>query len=166
MNDKDPFVFCFALDNDVSLRSILGLPTLLAMSVAIDLFSSLLSCVEINHKFLLELHPHGKGLLDGASSNNYLPTIHPSVSTNITFNNSMCSSLHSDNILVTYHFFKILFTGASICFLRIFFGFSLATNISQRPLLINPSYFLHWFIYSWPYYPCHHHFTKKLATKS
>ena len=143
MNDKDPFVFCFALDNDISLRSILDLPTLLAMSVAIDLFSSLLSCVEINHKFLLEFYPHGKGLLDGASSNNYLPTIPPSVYTNITFNNSMRSSLPSNNILVTYHFFKILFTGASICFLRIFFGFSLATNISQRPLLINPSYFLH-----------------------
>ena len=46
------------------------------MSAAIDLVSGLLSYVEINHKFHLELHPPGKDLPNGASLNRH--SHHPS----------------------------------------------------------------------------------------
>lgn len=54
---KGNFILFFTLDNDISLRSVLGLPTLLVMGAIFDLFSVLLSCVELNRNFSLELHP-------------------------------------------------------------------------------------------------------------
>ena len=84
MHGKDPFVLSIALGKNDRIRSILGLPSLLAMGAAIDLVSGLLSRVELNHKFPLELHPSGKGLPCGASFDHYPPTISPCVSTSIT----------------------------------------------------------------------------------
>ena len=67
MHGKDPFVLSIALGKNDRIRSILGLPSLLAMG-----------------EFPLELHPSGKGLPCGASFDHYPPTISPGVSTNIT----------------------------------------------------------------------------------
>ena len=53
--DKGPFILSFALGKDVSLRSVLGLPTLLAMGADINLVKGLLSCIELNRDFPLEL---------------------------------------------------------------------------------------------------------------
>ena len=59
---KGLFVLTFTLGNDVSVRCVLGLPTLLAMGAAIDLVKSLLSCIELNRSFPLDLQPPNNGL--------------------------------------------------------------------------------------------------------
>ena len=69
MNGKLIFVLSFDLGNDISLRSVLGLSTLLTMVSTIDFVSSLLLCVELNRKLPLELHPPGKFLPNDASLN-------------------------------------------------------------------------------------------------
>ena len=115
---KGPFVISFALDNDVSLRCVLGLPTLLAMGTSTDLVKGLLLCIELNRSFPLDLQPPGKGLPEGASLNHYSHTVFSNVSTNITNTNSMlyytstkgtprplCLRTNSDNIHVTDQFF-------------------------------------------------------------
>ena len=48
---KGPFILYFALGNDVSLRSVFGLPTLLVMDADIKLVKGLLSCVGIKARF-------------------------------------------------------------------------------------------------------------------
>ena len=116
---KGFFVLFCALGNDVSLHSVLSLPTLLAMSAVIDLVKGLFSCIELNRSVPLDLQPPGKGLPEGDTLNNYLRTISPIVSTNITSNNSilhytlgegiphpLCLSTPSDNIIVTHQFFQ------------------------------------------------------------
>ena len=55
MASKGPFILSFALGHDVSLRSVLGLPTLLAMGVDINLVKGLLTCSEFNREFPLDL---------------------------------------------------------------------------------------------------------------
>ena len=45
---KGPFILTFALGKDVNLRSVLGLPTLLAMGADINLVKGLLSCIDLN----------------------------------------------------------------------------------------------------------------------
>ena len=52
---KGPFILSFALGNDVSLRSVLGLPTLLEMGADINLVKDLLLCIELNRDFPLKL---------------------------------------------------------------------------------------------------------------
>ena len=52
---KGPFILSFTLGKDVSLRSDLGLPTLLAMGTDINLVKGLLSCIDLNRDFSLEL---------------------------------------------------------------------------------------------------------------
>ena len=59
VNDKAPFILSCALGNDVSLRCVFGLPTLLAMGASIGLASGLLSCTKLNCKFPLDLQPPG-----------------------------------------------------------------------------------------------------------
>ena len=59
---KEPFILSFALGKDVSLRSVLGLPTLIAIRADINLAKCLLSCIELNRDFPLDLQPLGKGL--------------------------------------------------------------------------------------------------------
>ena len=70
-----PFFLCFALGNNVSLRNVLGLPTLLAMSTGIDLVKGLLSYVELNRSFPLDLKPPGKELPEGSTLNHYSHTM-------------------------------------------------------------------------------------------
>ena len=62
---KGPFILSFALRNDISLRCVLGVPTLLARGAYIGLVSGLLSCTELNREFPLDLQPQGKGLPEG-----------------------------------------------------------------------------------------------------
>ena len=83
VDGKGPFILSFALGNDVSLRSVLGLPTLLAMGADINLAKGLLSCIELNRYFPLDLQPPGKGLPEGASLNHYSPTVLTSVPSNM-----------------------------------------------------------------------------------
>ena len=59
VDGKGSFILSFALGNDVSLRSVLGLPTLLAMGADINLVKGLLSCIELNRDFPLDLQPPG-----------------------------------------------------------------------------------------------------------
>ena len=118
VDGKGPFILSFALGNDVSLRSVLVLPTLLATGADINLVKGLLSCIELNRYFPLDLQPPGKGLPEGASLNHYSPTIPTSVPSNMKFTTSLLhhtsaesipqtesSPTPSDNILVTDHFF-------------------------------------------------------------
>ena len=112
------FILSFALENDVSLRSILGLPMHLAMEADINLVKSLLSCIELNRDFPLELQPPGKGLPEGTSLNHYSPTVPVSVPSNLSHADSLLhhtsaegipqpdsSHTPSANILVTDNFF-------------------------------------------------------------
>ena len=112
-------VYSLALENDVSLRSVLGLPILLKMGTDINLIKTLLLCIELNLIFSLELQPPGKGLSEGASLNHHLPTISSTFLTNLTYTNAMlhytsaegipqpvCSSTSSNNILITDYFFN------------------------------------------------------------
>ena len=114
---KEYFVLSFALGNDVSLRSVLGLPTLLGIGADVNFVKALLSCIEVNRSFPLELQPPGKGLPECASFNHYSPTIPSIAPTNLTHTNSLlyytsvggisqpvCLNTPSDNILVTDHF--------------------------------------------------------------
>ena len=118
VDGKGSFILSFALGNDVSLRSVLGLPTLLAMGADINLVKGLLSCIESNRDFPLNLQPSGKSLSEGASLNNYSPTVPTSVPSNMQLTTSLLhhtsaegipqtesSPTPSDNILVTDHFF-------------------------------------------------------------
>ena len=118
---KGPFILSFALGNDVSLRSVIRLPTLLVMGVdIINLIKGILSCIELNRDFPLELQPSGKGLPEGDFLNHYSPTVPVSVPYNLSHANSLlhhtsaesipqpnCSHTPSNNILVTDHFFII-----------------------------------------------------------
>lgn len=53
----------FALDNDVFLRCVLGLPTLLALAGIINLMKGDFVCSKINRTFPLTLDPPGKEYL-------------------------------------------------------------------------------------------------------
>ena len=112
------FILSFTLGNDASSRSVLGLPILLAMGADINLVKGLLSCIELNRDFSLDLQPPGKGLPEVTSLNHYSPTIPTSVPSNKQFTTSLLhhtsaegvpqtesSPTPSDNILVTDHFF-------------------------------------------------------------
>ena len=74
VNKRDPF-FSFALGNDVSLRCVLSLPTLLAIEGSINLVKGEIVCSEIDRTFALSLEPPGKGLSDGVVFDNSTPTI-------------------------------------------------------------------------------------------
>ena len=115
---KGPFILSFVLGNDINLRSVVGLPTLLVMSAEINFVKGLLSFIELNRSFPIELQPPGQMLPKGASLNHYSSTIPSTVYTNLTHTNSMlhyisaegipqpvCSSTPSDNILVTDYFY-------------------------------------------------------------
>ena len=113
VNGKGPFILSFALGNDVSLRCVLGVHTLLAVGASIGLASGLLSCTELNRKSPLDLHPPGKELLEGATLYHYTNTIPHSVSTNFLQHTSAygdchttCHSTPSDHIHVTDNLFK------------------------------------------------------------
>ena len=115
---KGLFILSFALGNDFSLRSVLGLPTLLAMGADIILVKGLLSCIEMNRDVPWDMQPPGKGLPEGASLNHYSFTIPTSVPSDKQLTTSLLhhtsaegipqtesSPTPSANILVTDHFF-------------------------------------------------------------
>ena len=96
------------------------------MGADINLVKGLLSCIELNRDFPLELQPHGKGLPEGTSLNHYSPTIPVSIPSNLSHVNSLLhhtsaevfpqpdsSHTPSDNILVTDPFFIIQSHGSS-----------------------------------------------------
>ena len=87
----------FALDNDVSLRCVLGLPTLLALAGIINLMKGDFVCSKINRTFYLTLDPLGKGLLEGIVFDTTTPTILQEVSTNIKPNPSLFHYTSADN---------------------------------------------------------------------
>ena len=83
INKRDSLLISFVLGNDVSLRWLLSLPTLLALSGRIDLVKGELSCSEINHSFNITLHPSAKGLPEGIMFDNTTPIIPSGVYFNI-----------------------------------------------------------------------------------
>ena len=104
---RDPLFIYFALSNDISLRCVLGLPTLLAI------------CSDIGRTFLLTLNPPDKGLPEGIVFDNIIPIIPHGVSTNIKPNPSLLhytstegraihhsAPTYSDNIIVHDNFFE------------------------------------------------------------
>ena len=95
---KGPFILSFALRKDVSLRSVLSLPTLLAMGADINLVKGLLLCIELNRDFPLELQPPNKGLPDGASLNHYSPTVPVSIFSNLSNANLLLHHTSSEGI--------------------------------------------------------------------
>ena len=83
VNNQYPLFVSFALGNDVSLRRVIGLPTLLALGSIIDLVKGTFFCSEINRTFPLTLDPPGKGLPDEVVFDNSTPTISVGVSTDV-----------------------------------------------------------------------------------
>ena len=89
INNCDPLFIYFALGNDVSLRCIIGLPTLLSPGDLIDLVKRIFVCSELNRTFTLILDPLGKGLPDSVVFDNGTPTIPQGVATNVRHDPSL-----------------------------------------------------------------------------
>ena len=83
VNTQNPLFISFALGNDVSLRCVLDLPTLLAIGGSINLVKGEFFCSEINRTFPLSLEPPGKWLPNGVVFDNSTPTVPEGVPTNI-----------------------------------------------------------------------------------
>ena len=108
----NPYLFIyFVLGNDVSLRCVLGLPTLLALGGLINLVKGEFICSEIRQTFPLTLDPSGKGLPEGIVFDNITPIIPQGVCTNVKPNPSLLhytsaeghtvsAQTYSDNIIV------------------------------------------------------------------
>ena len=91
VNGKYTLILLFAVDDDTLLRSVLGLPTLLAMNTMIALQRGILACSEHQHTFVIQLDPLGKGLPYDVSLDASNPTILLRVYSNIS---SATSSNH------------------------------------------------------------------------
>ena len=104
VNKRDPLSLSFALGNDVSLRCVLGLPTLFAIEGSINLVKGEISCSDIDRVFALSLEPPGKGLPDGVVFDNSTPTIPEGVSTNIKPNPSLLHFTSAEGYVVTNPF--------------------------------------------------------------
>ena len=76
---KGPFILSFTLGDDIYLRSVLGLPTLLYMCTTIDLQRDSLACSELQHTFASPLTSLGKGFPDGFPLDESKPFIPPGV---------------------------------------------------------------------------------------
>ena len=115
---KDLYPF-FCVGKGRQLCSVLGLPTLLAMGADINFVKGLLSCIELNRDFPLELQPPGKGLPEGASLNYYSPTISVSVPSNLSHANSLLyhtSAKGICNLTVRIHL-QTIYLLPTICFM-------------------------------------------------
>ena len=119
---RGPFILSFVLGHDVSLRCVLGLPTLLFIRTAINLLSGELAYTELDRTFPLTLDPPGKGLPDDAALNRCSSSIPPDVPINTISTTSLLQCTSSDgslnpswkdtpldNIVVKDHFFKWCF---------------------------------------------------------
>ena len=114
VNNKDPLILSFALENDMSLCSVLGFSTRLSMGVTIDVSRGTLSCSELNFNFPLILDPPGTRLPDGVlldtSTNFVSPGFCSSLSTHLQYTamddvrSTICDSTPYDNIVVTDNF--------------------------------------------------------------
>ena len=91
IHNSDPLILSFALGTDVALRSVLGIPCLLAMGAVVDLVNGHLDCKELNSVFRLQLDPPGKCLPDGASFGSFYNAVPEGIPTNILTND--CSAL-------------------------------------------------------------------------
>ena len=67
IHNTDSFIISFALGTNVTLRSIHGIPCLLAMGTVVDLVNDRLDCKKLNSVFSLQLDQPGKDLPDKAS---------------------------------------------------------------------------------------------------
>ena len=84
MNKKDPLILTFELGNDISLRYVLGLPTILSMGTTLNLPLGKFICSELNFTFPLLLDPLGKGLPDGVSLSTSNHCVPPGITSNLT----------------------------------------------------------------------------------
>lgn len=71
---NSPFIIYFALENDITLCSIIGMPYLLTIISVVGLLKGQLICLELDEAFMLQLDPLGKGLPTGANFGNYFVT--------------------------------------------------------------------------------------------
>ena len=62
INNNFPLILSFALCNDAVLRSVLGIPYLLAMGDIEDLVKVQLVCSELNQELILQIDYPDKGL--------------------------------------------------------------------------------------------------------
>ena len=102
INKRDPLFIYFALENDVSLRCLLGSPTLLALGGLINLVKGEFICSEICRTFPLTLDPPGKGLPEGIVFDNITPIIPHGVSTNVKPNPSFLHYTSTDDCVVQH----------------------------------------------------------------
>ena len=75
INKRDPLFISFALENDVSLRIVLGIPALLTLGGLINLVKEEFICSEINRTFPLTLNPLDEGLPKGIVFDNITPIV-------------------------------------------------------------------------------------------
>ena len=120
IHNSDPLILSFALGTDVALRSVLGIPCLLAMGAVVDLVNGHLDCKELNSVFPLQLDPPGKGLPDGASLDSFSNAVPAGIPTNVLSQNyseiqytasngtiaPVSESTYSSNIVVNDSSFK------------------------------------------------------------
>ena len=108
VNDKDPLILSFVFGDNIYLRIILDLPTLLAMGAMIDLHHGTLACSERQHTFGNE-----------TSLDDSKPIVPPGVHSNIfsatsslqfiamdCFDFPVCQATLSNNIVVHYQFLQ------------------------------------------------------------
>ena len=124
VNKRDPLFIYFSLGNDVSLRCVLGLPTLLALGGLINLVNGKFIRFEIDRTFPLTLDLPGKDLPEGTVFDNNTSTIPHGVLTNVKPNPSLLhytstegNAIHhnaptySENIIVHDNFLRGMYRG-------------------------------------------------------
>ena len=89
INKRDPLFIYFVQGNDVSIRCVLRLPTLLALGEFINLVTGEIICSKTNRTFPLTLDPPNKGLPEGIVLHNSTPILLQGVSTNVKPNPSL-----------------------------------------------------------------------------
>ena len=83
INNTSPLVLSFTLGTDIALRSVLGIPCLLAMSTIADLANGQLVCSELNRESLSQLDPSGKRMPDGTTLEYFSTVVHDGIPSNI-----------------------------------------------------------------------------------
>ena len=83
INNTSLLIPPFTLGNDVTLRTIIDVPCLLAIGAVVDLVQCHLKCSELNQEFNLQLDPSGKGLPNVTNFNASFTTIPDDVPSNV-----------------------------------------------------------------------------------
>ena len=91
IHNNDLRILSFVLGTDVALRSVLGIPCLLAMGAVVDLVNGQLDCKDLDSIFPLQFDPPGKGLPDGTSYDSFSNAVPDSIPTNVLTKD--CSTL-------------------------------------------------------------------------